>query len=670
MFCFLKKRFAGLLLGYLLAPAAYAGSYVGSGFYAVDSLYFELNTAALPAGNVQVALNCFNFKRCFVPYTGGLWLYNRNNTPNTWENQQLIKAPFKDDNDNIDTLAPRGALDKINVIRVQVTSANNTVLYDTAYFIGISGSRNTAAHQLPVVCLLVDSNDAFGPQGFYGPGEGIFKPYPLGWNYELEALSSRVPLSRIEKPAIVQIIDRNNNNLLYQKCGIRVSGINSRSRPNKGMTLYARAQYGDTLFRTALIDSTERYPQIKLRAGGAGQTSGFGLNEIAEQVFEGLDIGEQPCEPVITYLNGSYWSIHFAQPKNINYGPAYIHHLNPATFSIVRPLYMPANKQLLAELKAMGLDTAKIGWVPDINKKQTMAMCLVDRGNKNLFEPVAKRLIQSIKNGASTLTYQQLDSLLDLRSWLTYIISADFGCLNHSIEHQLYVGTAPGAKMFVTLMQADHYANTDPKSNYWQQKIVQPDNDDETFTSIVIRQILLKNPQCIKQLIMLYEDLLNTHFMAWRTYGIVDDFSRKLMPEYGKYWRSWAPNSGLDSLQQADMLQKVKYFYRERPPFARQSLAQQWMPEKEYTAANASPVTIAFDLVQPGSMQVQLNSITLTKNWSGLYFPEPQLILKAIALEPRPGYRPGWQGYENSGSTISVCPMGNTTYTPVWVPER
>lgn len=651
-------------------PGLYADNYFGSGFYPADSLYFELDTATLPAGHVQVAVNCFNFNSCFAPYTHGIWLYNRSNTPNTWENQQLSRTLFKDENDNIDTLAPRGALEKINVIRVQVTSPNHTVLYDTAYFIGIMGSNGKYPYQLPVVCLLIDSNDAFGPYGFYGPGEGIFKPYALGWNYELEALSSLVPLSRIEKPVIVQILDRNSNNLMYQKCGIRITGINSRSRPNKGMVLTTRPQYGDSLFRTALIDSNERYPQIKLRAGGAGQTGGFGLNEIAEEVFEGMNIGELPCEPVITYLNGSYWSIHFAQPKKREYGPIYTRELNPTAISIMRPLNMPASKPLIAQLQAMGLDTAQIGWVHTGSKKQVAAMCLVDRGNKTLFEPVAQKLIQSIKNGTSTLTYHQLDTLLDLHSWLSYIIAADFGCLDHSIEHQIFVGTAPGTKMFLMIMQADHYGMNNPNSNHWQEKILKPDDKEETFTALVLRNILLKNSDCVRQMILLYEDFLNTNFVPSRTYNIVETFTNKLLPEYGKYWRSWAPNSGLDSLQQASMLQQVKSFYVERPAFARQYLAQQWMPEKHFTSADIHPVTIAFDMVQPGSMQVQLNSLTITHNWSGQYYPEPQLKLTATALQPRSGYRPGWLGFESSGSTITVSPVVNTTYTPVWVPVQ
>ncbi len=55
--------------------------------------------------------------------------------------------------------------------------------FQKAYFIGLGYKK---PYSLPVVHLLVDSNDAFGKQGFYGPGEGLQIGGDRIWNYLLD----------------------------------------------------------------------------------------------------------------------------------------------------------------------------------------------------------------------------------------------------------------------------------------------------------------------------------------------------------------------------------------------------------------------------------------------------------------------------------------------------
>ncbi len=633
----------------------------------MDSVFFRVTQKAPRKGKIKISVNCFTESNCFTEYKTGFWLYNRSLAPNTWENQQFSQASL---NFGVDTSARRGELDRVNVVRVRMVSSRGTVLSDSAYFIGVLGKGVAYPYTLPVVQLLVDSLDAFGPEGFYGPGEGIINGGKRFWNYLLSPLnpySSNIPRSRIEKKCIIEVLDKENHLSLYRNCGIRLTGLESRNRPNKGMEVVARKEYsGADVFNTTLLGNNgPLFHTIRLRSGGYGLLRhGLGAHEIGETIIKGLNLGDVPLKPVITFLNGSYWSLSFAQAPVEECIPGDNKHRDK--ISLFWPHYYVLDDSLMAHFRSIKLDTQTIAWTTFSRTGKTIGTGTLLEGNKNLFISLCKRLLGPLENLDAPLTFADLDSLVDLNSWLTYIAVADFGRMLNSIQLHAFMATAPGKKMFLVMDEVKDFAMEDYAGNHWQKHILVSDpEEDESFESVFIKKILLKNKGCIAKLCLLYEDLLNTNFKPERTVSIIDSLSNEFLPEYGKYWRSWKPNAGPDSIGEVAFLESMKDFCRKRPDVAWQQLAGQWLPNDSFNLSDRRSVRIILDSVPAGRVKVHLNSLTITNNWNGLYYPDPALEVSMESAKLPAGFVLAWKEYPGNPSAFKLTAKNEITLTPV-----
>lgn len=316
----IKRIFFYLLI--ISNISIYASVSHQSGYYPLDSLLFKVDWTVQDNQKILISVNGFT-EATFVDYdTTGVWLYNRNYVANTWEDQRFSKGckymP-------IDTSQVRGALKKVNVVRVRlVEEPTNNIVLDSIYFIGIEGNLNTKfPHLHPIVHLFVDSLDAYGPKGFYGPGDGIIDtcfdennvPYEcMIWNYELDGYG---------KKANIQILNPKSNFRVNQNVEIRVAGQSSVCLMNKAVSVKAsNADWigGKKRIETDIYNNfPTKYKWLKFRSGASAQSNAFGKHEIGIKLLEGLKIGEVPVTPVITYINGSYHSLAFSQDKPNQY---------------------------------------------------------------------------------------------------------------------------------------------------------------------------------------------------------------------------------------------------------------------------------------------------------------------------------------------------------------
>jgi len=630
-----------------------------SGFYPVDSLFFTVKQEAPKGGKIQISVNCFTQAQCFSDYKGGVWLYDRSKTPNSWEDQQLSRAPTNAS----DTLAHRGFLDKVNVVCVRVLDGKGGVESDNAYFIGVTGKGSQYPYSLPVVQLLVDSLDAFGPQGFYGPGQGIKTQYINAWNYDLDqsgVYRSFVPLARVEKPCIIQVVDHDKPSLLYQQCGLHLAARLPHNLPNKGLEVTARKEYSaSATLSTDLIENKKTdYHAISLVTG---QGSGFAADAIGERIFEGLNIGESRIKPVVTFLNGSYWSLSFAE-RDI------AEDLSHDGVSILRPQYFVRDAKFIGILHNLQIDSQNIAWTHAPDGK-VVGTGLLEHGKKGAFASVSTKLLAAAEG--KPLSYNELDALVDLNSWLTYIAAVDFGHINSSIQHHVLLCTAPGKKMFVLMDEVKDFAMADQAQNFWKDKILTPDDPNEkTFASTLIKDVILKNSKCIEKLCRRYEDLLNTNFKADKTVPIIEKLAKEFMPEYGRYHRSWSPNGGLDSTAEADVLESAKQYCTARPDVAWQQLADQWLPDSKYHLTDRRTVNVVLDSIPAGTAKVHVNSLELTKSWSGVYYPNPSLEISLEGLNVPAGYVLGWKEYADKPLAFNLPLQNEITLTPVLRPAK
>jgi len=637
-----------------------------SGFYMSDSLFFTFSYPVDSGHKVEVAVNCFSKDVCFQPYTAGFWLYNRNLLPNTWENQQLTRSSTLF---NFDTLVPRGHLQKANVVWIRIKNSADSVIKQHAYFLHLHGNDSSLFHTMPVVHLLVDSMEAFGPEGFYGHGDGLSTPLGFKWNYHLDQhplYKNIVQQSRVEKDCIVQILDKSGTSLLQQQCGIRLSGNTSRDLPNKSIAIVARKKYspGKKKFTLSLDDNDrEKYKWLRFRSGASAQLHGFGTHEIFERIADGTKIGEVKVAPMVVYINGSYWSLSFAQDKVQEYTAAHVFDLDDDSISIIRPVDLFSYSDFAPILQQLQVDSS-VGMWKNISGEH-YCFAAIEKGTKTLFEAPGRRLFDAATDTSVSLAYEQIDSLLDVASWVNFLAIADFA--QYGISHQTMVATAPQKKMFILRNEADGFGQSSPSNNYWSNYFFNPAAFDSTFTSLVCKNVIMKNQKCIELFSLRYQDLLNTSFKADRTTAIVQRLSKEVMKEYPRHWLSWFPNGGIDSTAQASLLLQVSDYCAQRPEYSWQQLANQWLTDKNFTLSDRKNVSLNLDSLSGNYIRVKLNTLAIDTNWSGLYYPAPALQISVDTADVPPGKVLIWREYPDSALSFNLFASSDVTLTPVFV---
>ena len=104
---------------------------------------------------------------------------------------------------------------------------------------------------------------------------------------------------------------------LNQTCGLRTHGNYSRQYQQKGLKLYARAEYGDKRFRMPIFEDNDidSYKHLVLKTFEAAWTHAGVQNMVVEQIARNLRLDVPAIRPVVLYLNGEYWGIYFLQEK-------------------------------------------------------------------------------------------------------------------------------------------------------------------------------------------------------------------------------------------------------------------------------------------------------------------------------------------------------------------
>ena len=111
---------------------------------------------------------------------------------------------------------------------------------------------------------------------------------------------------------------------LQQDCGIRIQGNYSRSDLQKGMRLFARADYGEKNFKYAFFGDTakddagntiKKFKKLTLRNGGNCAFTTKYSDAYWQSLIRDLDCETQISRVCVVYLNGEYWGLYILQEE-------------------------------------------------------------------------------------------------------------------------------------------------------------------------------------------------------------------------------------------------------------------------------------------------------------------------------------------------------------------
>ena len=167
---------------------------------------------------------------------------------------------------------------------------------------------------LPVVSLVTAPNNLWNEEtGIYVLGDEYEEEEPhMGANYWMDW----------EKPASVSLFEVDGGGF-STNCGIKIFGGFTRVLDKKSLACFFRETYGDTHLEYPLFgeDGLDTYEAFVLRTAGQDAFAAKMRDVlITSLIGEYTDVPVQDYKPVIVYLNGEYWGLHYIREKlNENY---------------------------------------------------------------------------------------------------------------------------------------------------------------------------------------------------------------------------------------------------------------------------------------------------------------------------------------------------------------
>ena len=245
----------------------------------------------------------------------GMVIANRSGEPN-----QLASVSTNQITLETDHTPP--TVHKGTVIRAAAFSADgsgmSSVLTRT-YLVGLY------YRDIKVISLVLDSSDLFDYEnGIYVMGKAYdewMASDPTAKNagsWEIKGNFSQKG-REWERPALVQVIEKDGSFAFEQDMGIRIMGTATRTYYQKSFRLYAREEYGSKRFSYPIISGLktdtgstplEEFKTFILRNGGNDNYYTLLRDPYVQALVPHRSFATQGAEPCIVFINGEYWGIY------------------------------------------------------------------------------------------------------------------------------------------------------------------------------------------------------------------------------------------------------------------------------------------------------------------------------------------------------------------------
>ncbi|MBR4135039.1 MAG: CotH kinase family protein [Bacteroidales bacterium] len=200
-------------------------------------------------------------------------------------------------------------VERVVVVRAAAFNAQGECCSNVATATYVIEALYNRTITLPILSLCVDSVDLFDlEKGIFVPGASFdpARPEETGNYY----FSGR----EYEKEGYVEMIGEEV--LLSQDCGVRTHGHISRRYAQKGLSLYARKEYGRKNFDAVFDGQDFKCKRLVLRPFSCAWTP-MGFQDYYTQQLAGAlnTFSSLAVRPVVLFLNGEYWGIYYLEEK-------------------------------------------------------------------------------------------------------------------------------------------------------------------------------------------------------------------------------------------------------------------------------------------------------------------------------------------------------------------
>ena len=235
-------------------------------------------------------------------YNNSIIIENRSSNPNTIS---LIPTNPLTTFDFQNWEPPKANVLKSTILKFAYFNGNELAsdIIQKEYFVGPEFNEI----QLPIVSLVSDSIGLFGyEEGIYVPGQD-YDDNPNVWqpgNYFNEG-------NEWERVAHFSFYEKQDLKI-QQNIEIELHGGGSRIYPCKSLRLTAKKSLDDKYLSFPFFESRDQvqYKKLILRNAGQDFTKKLCADVLMHSLLQQEDIEYQASNPVVVFLNGSYWGIH------------------------------------------------------------------------------------------------------------------------------------------------------------------------------------------------------------------------------------------------------------------------------------------------------------------------------------------------------------------------
>lgn len=493
---------------------------------------------------------------------------------------------------------PAHPVDKCTVVRAAYRDADGCFgeSRTESYFIGYHGRAGYDG--LNTISIVT------APENLFDAGKGI---YVLGDKYDAFSESERSAEKTMwfwdanyrqrgsdwERPASIQLFDREGRLFLNQGCGLRIHGDASRGMYPKSFNLYARNQYGGNgLFGADLFDTSYFAEAVILDSGGNDRFSKM-RDVLVSWLTKDRAFATMHFKPYAMFLKGEYWGVYWITEK---YDPAYVAH------------YYDVGKKNVVMIK-------------------NGALCTDTEGDYALYTEMMAYMAQT--DLRDTGNYQKACDMIDMQSYIDYCAvqiyishHVDWPVTNEALWRTRVAGEGPyeDGRWRWMLFDTNGFTLSADLTDY--------DAMDHLLRESAMFSNLCCNDGFRQQFAVTFMDLVNTSFSE-ETFGpfleSYDAAMREPMRHHLQRFYGTGDSELFDN-QAAD----IQKFLECRKPYAVEHLREHFN-----LSGALSCVTVAVNDKEAGSVIVNTVTPELGQEgqWSGDYFTDYPMILRAAPAE-------------------------------------
>lgn len=464
------------------------------------------------------------------------------------------------------------SVEKIAVVRAIAVNADGqkSDIVTNSYIVGRENDKSYA--EMYTVSLVTD------PDNLFDDKEGI---YVLGEDYNNlvaeDSLSNEkqpnyfIDGKKSERPANIEIFDKDGKRILKRQVGIRIHGHTTRERAQKSFSVYARQMYDGEDTIEGIFEENTRLHKFFIYANRDATKI---KDVLISRVLADRNMATQSFEYCNVFLDGEYWGVYLL-------AEVYDEYYFENNYGIAR-------------------DNIQI--------------------HEGATPPDVIEYLNSVSDKSEAAVYEQLCQMIDVQSFIDYYASMLY--LNNSdwLDYN--------ARCYRSI-KSGQGKNEDGKWRWgvWDIEGTMENAHENTFhmgnlrswEDDLLAQTLMEHEDFRKQFVITYMDLYNNVWQEDKILNLVSELENSIKESYAMYYERFYGESVTSKYYDI-----VETFFTERKENAFRHIREEF-------GLNAEPAWIVILLNKGGAASFRINTSVIDIQetwWQGLYFPDYPIEIK------------------------------------------